>query len=293
MLDIYKYTYDEVKMISKETRELMKVHLIVYDKAIGKILCNEKIETSFINENKMQKNCNLDKYLDKYFKENKDDSNIKELITLHDNFHELISSILIKNQKKIKISTKEFQDLSSTHIEFLNLLNKISHSLEFVKYQFDKLTSAWSREIFIDLLNKEYLKATRRKETFSLVFFDIDYFKKVNDTYSHEAGDLILKELILLIKEELRSYDTIARWGGEEFLILLSQNNLNEALKIIQRIKDRIQNNIFTYENNNIQITCSFGICEFNNKINVTSMINNADKLMYKAKKNGRNKIEI
>ncbi len=293
MIDIHKYSYDEVNIISKETTYFIKEHLTIYTNILEKIICKLEISDELILRHKTLKACNFDTYLKKYLKEEKKNHEVKKLVDLHDTFHKLILFILEKTKDNKKITSKEFQKLSSVHMKFIHLLNEISLSLEFVKYQFDKLTYTWSREIFLDLLNKEFLKASRTKEVFSLVFFDIDYFKKVNDTYGHDAGDYILKELTKLVKDELRVYDTIGRWGGEEFLILLSQSNIKEAYEIIKRIKDKIQNNIFIYESNNISLTCSFGICEFNKNLTISQMISKSDKLMYIAKNNGRNKIEV
>lgn len=150
-----------------------------------------------------------------------------------------------------------------------------------------------NREIFIEFLEKEYLEVKRGKKVFSLVYFDIDFFKFINDTYSHASGDYIIKELINLIKYNLREYDSISRWGGDEFLILLPNTFLEEALFIIDRIKNKINEKIFIFNSLEIKITCSFGIAEATKNETISEIINNADKLLYKSKNLGRNRIEI
>lgn len=290
MIDIFKYSYEEVKTIAAETKYFISLHLNVYEKAIEKMICQENIKDDFI---KSYQTCIFNRYLKKNLEEEKNNSEIKLLIKYHANFHKLIIKILKKSKNNKKITIIEFQKLSHSHVEFVNLLNSFSHSLEFIKYQYDTLTSAWNREIFMDLLNKEHSKASRNNITFSLVFLDIDHFKKINDIYGHEAGDFVLVKLVALIQKEIRLHDTISRWGGEEFLILLNQSNLKNSYQIINRIKDKIQKKVFLYKNKKIKITCSFGIREFNTETNIVSMINKADELMYKSKKNGRNKISI
>ena len=96
--------------------------------------------------------------------------------------------------------------------------------------------------------------------------YDVDYFKKINDTYGHLVGDIILKELSQLVSKNIRSSDFIARYGGEEFMILLSNTTLDYAIEVTEKIRTLIENSIFS----NLKITCSFGIYQFTNGDNIS-----------------------
>jgi diguanylate cyclase (GGDEF)-like protein len=119
---------------------------------------------------------------------------------------------------------------------------------------------------------------------------DIDFFKKVNDTYGHNVGDEILKEFSSTIKNELRTTDIFARWGGEEFIILFINTNINQAKIVSEKIRMVIEKNQFI---KNINITCSIGLSQYQNskKETINSFIQKADDALYKAKQTGRNQV--
>ncbi|MDN5099352.1 GGDEF domain-containing protein [Aliarcobacter butzleri] len=135
------------------------------------------------------------------------------MINTHEYFHKLLNKTLMNYINNKTIKEKLFDDLYIRHKDFINELDNIIFKYNFRKNQLDKLTLAWNREIFLELLEKEYFLMKREEASFSLVYFDIDFFKNINDTYFHDFGDFILKELIKYIKTKLRKYDSICRWG--------------------------------------------------------------------------------
>jgi len=152
----------------------------------------------------------------------------------------------------------------------------------------DSLTGIFNR-YKIDTALKQQIAYSKRSNTFlSIIFFDIDHFKRINDTYGHQAGDEILKELTVLIKEHLREYDIFGRWGGEEFIIILPDTSVKQAVKVAQKLKSIIEKNKFKYID---KLTCSFGVTELKPEDNSDSFLTRVDSLMYEAKKRGRNKI--
>lgn len=158
----------------------------------------------------------------------------------------------------------------------------------------DELTDVYNRRFILNQLNSELLNIRKTASLTSLVMFDIDKFKIINDTYGHVFGDEVLKTLTKTFRDNLRKIDFIGRYGGEEFIVILPKTEIDSALAIVSRIKD-----IFTsieWEHKNLKITFSAGIFEINNlnsNETVTHYINEADKLLYKAKQNGRDRIEI
>jgi len=152
----------------------------------------------------------------------------------------------------------------------------------------DSLTGIFNR-YKIDTALKQQISYSKRHQTpLSLIFFDIDHFKKINDTFGHKAGDEILKEITNLIKTHLREYDIFGRWGGEEFIIILPNTSLKQAVKVAQKLKSIIENHNFNHIGH---LTCSFGVTELTENDTTDSILIRVDSFMYEAKKRGRNNI--
>jgi diguanylate cyclase (GGDEF)-like protein len=129
----------------------------------------------------------------------------------------------------------------------------------------------------------------RKRRPLSMVYFDIDNLKMINDTYGHATGDVVLISLTSLIRKQLRHYDILSRMGGDEFVLLLPDISLDNAIIFTERIRKSIEENTF---DNNISLTCSFGIVAMKEDSSFTSMILEADQLMYTGKKLGKNHIQ-
>jgi diguanylate cyclase (GGDEF)-like protein len=152
---------------------------------------------------------------------------------------------------------------------------------------FDSLTQIYNRNMFNRLIEKKIYEARLQKSSFVFVIFDIDFFKKVNDTYGHLAGDSVLKEITALTKEHIRVNDIFARWGGEEFVIVLD-TDMKKGFEIAESLRKNIERKKFSIVNN---ITCSFGITDFREKDSLNKMIKRADESLYEAKSGGRNRV--
>jgi len=120
---------------------------------------------------------------------------------------------------------------------------------------------------------------------------DIDHFKRVNDTYGHAAGDYILKKLSRLMADSLRLQDSIGRWGGEEFLILLPETDIDGARFVAEKLRMAIQNHEFLYQAHQLSITLSFGISSYQDDMTIDSCLIKADDNLYLAKKQERNRV--
>ena len=157
----------------------------------------------------------------------------------------------------------------------------------------DKLTGIYNRQAF-DLVIHPILKDIQRKKfALSLILFDIDHFKKVNDEFGHMAGDEALKHIVKLCLETIRESDILCRWGGEEFLILLKECSLEDAYEISEKIRETIQNTPLIYKGKEIFSTISLGVSRYHLPEREDSFIVRADNLLYKAKQNGRNRSEM
>lgn len=151
----------------------------------------------------------------------------------------------------------------------------------------DKLTNIYNRSKLEDLLQQEIERAKRYKNPLSIVMFDIDYFKKINDLHGHQAGDYVLKTVAKVVKENIRVTDHFGRWGGEEFIILLPETSLENAKSMAEKIRTLIESYSFQYINN---LTISCGVAEFIEEDTVDRLIKVVDDSLYLAKRQGRNK---
>lgn len=164
----------------------------------------------------------------------------------------------------------------------------------------DALTGLNNRHMFYQRLNETIANAKRQKTDLCCIMTDIDFFKSVNDTYGHAVGDLVLKTVAKTIKKELRPYDIASRYGGEEFAILLPNTPINEAYKVAQRLRSKIEKKKINIEEfkiedkSEISVTISVGVAEYKEDMKeVNKLYELADKGLYEAKETGRNKVVI
>jgi diguanylate cyclase (GGDEF)-like protein len=154
----------------------------------------------------------------------------------------------------------------------------------------DKLTEAYNRTKFKEIIGREIERFKRYNQPLSIIIFDIDHFKDVNDRYGHSAGDYVLKTIADIVRENIRKIDYFVRWGGEEFMIISSETNLKEVYVLAERIRETIESYIFEDIG---KVTISLGVTEFKENDTEDSLIKRADNAMYEAKKKGRNRVEV
>jgi diguanylate cyclase (GGDEF)-like protein len=199
------------------------------------------------------------------------------------------------NQAELFAKIESLLRIANIHNESKNNLTLLETLI-----QYDTLTKSLSRTEILRRLSMEIDRSQRNKRSLALMAADIDYFKNINDQYGHQVGDEVLTSLVWKIQKTLRSTDSIGRIGGDEFLILLPDTELEGAIDIAERIRNDIA--IATYETSSstpIQITISIGIAILNPKeylgnpqnILLNDLVNQADMSMYTAKQNGRNQI--
>jgi diguanylate cyclase (GGDEF)-like protein len=152
---------------------------------------------------------------------------------------------------------------------------------------YDTLTHIYNRAMFEKLMQQKIHHSNSHKKGFVCVLFDIDHFKQVNDTYGHLVGDEVLKSLSSLVQNHTRSDDIFARWGGEEF-VLIFDVNLKLGVHLANSLRQIIQEHHFDTVGT---VTCSFGVTAFAQNDNIDSLIERADKAMYQAKQEGRNRV--
>ena len=152
----------------------------------------------------------------------------------------------------------------------------------------DALTGIYNRHGVNEILNQKIEEFKRAKNKLSVIFFDIDFFKRVNDTYGHDRGDYVLENIAKLVSSEIRVSDIFARWGGEEFILFLPDTSLEEAVQVAEKLRKSIQEYAFSDIDT---ITCSFGVTELKKNDTKESFLKRVDNLLYEAKASGRNRV--
>ena len=177
-------------------------------------------------------------------------------------------------------------------IVLYRIIHKHNEKLESMAF-FDPLTKLYNRRLFLTKLNDTIVYSKRNKQTFCIAFLDIDNFKEINDTKGHNIGDEVLQQVSSLLKESIREVDTIARWGGEEIVILFSEIDINNAQELTERLRIVLEHNIKIQEILSYNLTASIGLTQFTKTDDVDSIIKRSDDAMYLSKNSGKNKITV
>jgi two-component system cell cycle response regulator len=159
----------------------------------------------------------------------------------------------------------------------------------------DGLTKCYNKTYFNNALETEVKKSKVTGKPLTLIIFDLDHFKKLNDNYGHDAGDYVLKEKARLIRENgIRQGDVFARYGGEEFCILLPNTNLKQGFEIAERLRLLVAKHEFIYDGKRLPVTASIGIADYRQGVNNgTDLFKRADSAVYKSKEGGRNQVNF
>ena len=183
---------------------------------------------------------------------------------------------------------------------YSHLESEVKGRTEELKFANEQLAEAASRDMLTGLLNRrgfstfakiEVERCLRSKRAFSIILSDIDKFLHFNDTYGHACGDYVLREIATLIRENIRDIDSAARWGGEEFIIILSEVDHNNSMIVAEKIRKIIEQNKFIFEDNLMEVTMTFGVSVFNPAGTLEQCIQLADDALYRGKNEGRNRV--
>jgi diguanylate cyclase (GGDEF)-like protein len=153
----------------------------------------------------------------------------------------------------------------------------------------DELTGIYNRRMFNELLEAELQRAKRYGSDLSLIMFDLDHFKRINDNYSHNIGDHVLKEVAQLVSDNIRAHDIFARWGGEEFMVIIPKNDQIQAEILAEKLRSLFEAHDF---GNALHVTASFGVTHLKYADDAESFAARSDEALNLAKRNGRNRIE-
>lgn len=216
----------------------------------------------------------------------------EDIVKLDEILQSLASDISLMSEKASE-SHKAFAETQAKVNEAEQKINELTVRLEFISqaaYQ-DFLTGALNRRGLDEAIEREFSRADKHNTSISISLIDIDHFKKINDKLGHIAGDGALSHLAKIVKDVLRNTDVLARFGGEEFLILLPGSEQEDAVKVISGVQRSLTKNFFLYEKEKVLITFSAGVAERMISEKFESVLSRADAALYIAKKTGRNKV--
>ena len=199
-------------------------------------------------------------------------------------------NLLDNIQQNIEHIIRTFDIPEENKLEVIKQINFMYSRTKYLSYT-DELTKLSNRRCFENDLNKEYLRAQRYNNNLTLVMFDIDFFKNVNDSYGHPCGDFVLREVANAALQTFRQTDTVYRTGGEEFCVILTETDINQSIIPLERFRKTIETLDLNYYDKNIHITVSIGACQYNkNMKKKEELIEKTDSALYQAKNSGRNK---
>lgn len=314
----YKYQKDLESLkqeLENDKKKLEKQHKFItdiLDNQPNMVILSNGVETEFANKTLLEffkcKNYNefKEKFKsitntfiegDKYFHLGKIENEknwIQEILKLPTEKRIVsIYSIEEQNQKIFKIKTSKYdEEKNSFVVTFSDISENFYKQLELEEQTIrDKLTGAYNREYFDKNIEKILFMNKLQFANLGIAILDIDHFKKINDTYGHDVGDMVLKDLVKLINDNTRfSKDILIRWGGEEFVMILTVKDDDSLLKVLENLRKIIEEYNFNVVN---KITCSFGCTVYDSKDTIERNIKKADIALYKSKENGRNQVNI
>lgn len=204
---------------------------------------------------------------------------------------QLLGGIGIYSHKKIDYLSQKTFGIILNELKMLMQIKHL-HSKTRLLTIIDPLTGLYNRRYFTEVIDREFSRAKRYKSDLSIAMFDIDNFKKINDTYGHQLGDEVLRKTSEIIQKSLRNTDFAFRYGGEEILALLTNSSAEQAFIPIERIREKIENLEFNLNNETIKVTISAGISSIDTDTATSEILTNqADNALYEAKNSGKNKV--
>ncbi len=199
---------------------------------------------------------------------------------------EPVDEYVLRDGDLIKIGRTIFKFLTGGNIE--NAYHEEIYRLTTI----DGLTQIYNKRYFLETIEREIARSQRYRRSLSLVMFDIDHFKKINDNYGHLAGDYVLKHLASTVKTKIRREDLFARYGGEEFAIVLPEIDGPNSKAFAEKVRQLVEKQDFRFENTRIQVTISMGVGSIDDEHpDASTLVKQADEFLYEAKSAGRNRV--
>jgi len=211
---------------------------------------------------------------------------------MHKSMHDAARKMLSNHEMSQAVRSEDYERFMDLAIQFKQDVRNLQYHLISQVCTVDHLTGAWNRHAMAMKLGEEYERAQRTGLPCAICMMDLDHFKRVNDEFGHKAGDEALQAVTSLVNSELRSYDSLCRFGGEEFLILMPDADLGQAEILLNRIRERLAATpVVLTTGQTLWITASFGAASLFHHLSPEDALENADHALFAAKAQGRNKV--
>lgn len=216
------------------------------------------------------------------------------MVALHEALLNHLALLAERAWKSDKVPVEEYDALVEKVSAFREQAQRLAKAFQAAISDIDPLTGAQTRQVMQRDLKREVVRARRSGTPACIALADIDHFKAINDTYGHSVGDQVLAGVSTALIDNLRPYDSVYRYGGEEFLICLPETGPEEARRVLERVRANIAKESFATEQGDVvSITVSFGVTLLNPRRPIPEMVERADKALYTAKSEGRNRVEV
>lgn len=202
------------------------------------------------------------------------------------NDEQISREVVLKNGDRVKIGPTIFKFLSGADVEAQY------HEEIYRMTIMDGLTQIYNKRYLFEALEREIIRGRRHERDLSILLFDIDHFKRINDVHGHLAGDFVLKELARVVQARIRRDEVFARYGGEEFAIILPETPLEGGVALAETLRQKVQEHLFVFQADSIKVTISVGVAMLEERDrNASDLIKRADERLYTAKNAGRNRV--
>ncbi len=202
------------------------------------------------------------------------------------NDEQIQKEVPLRNGDRVKVGPSIFKYFSGADVEAQY------HEEIYRLTIMDGLTQIYNARYLYEALEREIIRGRRHERDLSILMFDIDHFKRINDVHGHLAGDYVLKELARICQQRVRRDEVFARYGGEEFALILPETPLDGAISLAETLRQRVEEHVFTFQADSIKVTVSIGCAQLTENDKAASdLIKRADELLYQAKRGGRNRV--
>ena len=292
MNDLRKLSMSEAMEVLHQLDLLLLNHAEWFNDVTRTIILDEPVSERFIIEHSHER-CQFGKWFYNHLpKEIREIPICQDIEFIHKKLHLMFSDILRKWKQTKKVAKTDFNEATVKRLAFRLSVNTLQFMIYDYLLQTDPLTKTLNRTKMLSSLERERNRILISGEDSSVVMADIDYFKRVNDEYGHAVGDMVLVQTALFFSSVLRPTDLVFRFGGEEFLLYLSNLNKASTISRLNAICEKFsENNIMIATGKIISITASFGAAKLEPDCDIAESIEKADQALYAAKEGGRNRV--